>query len=139
MAREPEFVFEYLKQVESLAHDILSDRRDIIELNKKRDKNREATRENNYNRSKFTGKKGFSKNTVQIKTNLYAFCSSTLPQLLGRLYKFTALYVHHAKDSIFLLHPMTFKVFKSPKLKSEQHKFFTVPVTSLALVENSKI
>lgn len=44
MAREPEFVFEYLKQVESLAQDVLSDRRDIIELNKKRDKNREATR-----------------------------------------------------------------------------------------------
>lgn len=44
MAKEPEFVFEYLKQVESLAHDVLSDRRDIIELNKKRDKTREAVR-----------------------------------------------------------------------------------------------
>jgi hypothetical protein len=44
MAKEPEFVFEYLKQVESLADQVLADRRDIIELNKKRDKNREAMR-----------------------------------------------------------------------------------------------
>ncbi len=44
MARDPEFVFNYLKQVETLADDILSDRRDIIELNKKRDKTREASR-----------------------------------------------------------------------------------------------
>ena len=44
MAKDPSFVFEYIKQVESLATDILSDRRDIIELNKKRDKTREATR-----------------------------------------------------------------------------------------------
>ena len=44
MAREPEFVFEFMKQVEALANDVLSDRRDIIELNKKRDKIREASR-----------------------------------------------------------------------------------------------
>lgn len=43
-AKTPEFVFEYLKQVESLANDVLTDRRDIIELNKKRDKTREALR-----------------------------------------------------------------------------------------------
>lgn len=44
MAKDPSFVFEYLKQVETLANDILVDRREIIELNKKRDKTREATR-----------------------------------------------------------------------------------------------
>ena len=44
MARDPKFVFEYLRQVESLANEVLSDRRDIIELNKKRDKAREASR-----------------------------------------------------------------------------------------------
>ena len=44
MARDPQFVLEYLKQVETLATDVLSDRRDIIELNKKRDKTREASR-----------------------------------------------------------------------------------------------
>ena len=56
MAREPEFVLEYLKQVESLADDVLADRRDIIELNKKRDKSREASRLvfNNNNNIIFT-------------------------------------------------------------------------------------
>lgn len=44
MAKDPSFVFEYIKQVEALATDVLSDRRDIIELNKKRDKTREASR-----------------------------------------------------------------------------------------------
>lgn len=44
MAREPGFVFEYIKQVELLADDVLRDRRDIIEYNKKRDKTREASR-----------------------------------------------------------------------------------------------
>jgi hypothetical protein len=41
---DPNFIFEYLKQVETLADDVLTDRRDIIELNKKRDKAREAVR-----------------------------------------------------------------------------------------------
>ena len=44
MARDPKFVLEYLKQIEAIASEILSDRRDIIELNKKRDKIREASR-----------------------------------------------------------------------------------------------
>ena len=44
MAREPEFVLSYLKEIESLAQAVLSDRSDIVELNKKRDKTREATR-----------------------------------------------------------------------------------------------
>lgn len=44
MAREPEFVLNFLKQVEQLAQEVLSDRRDIIELSKKRDKAREAMR-----------------------------------------------------------------------------------------------
>ena len=44
MARDPDFVFEYLKQVEVLASDVLIDRRDIIEYNKKKEKIREATR-----------------------------------------------------------------------------------------------
>ena len=44
MARDPKFVLEYLKQVETLATDILKDRREIIELSKKRDKVREASR-----------------------------------------------------------------------------------------------
>ena len=43
-AADPSFVFDYLKQVETLADDVLTDRRDIIELNKKRDKAREAVR-----------------------------------------------------------------------------------------------
>ena len=38
-------VIEYMKQIEILAEDILSDRREIIEINKKRDKNREAIRQ----------------------------------------------------------------------------------------------
>jgi hypothetical protein len=44
MAKDPTFVLDYLKQIEVLADDVLSDRRDIIELNKKRDKTREASR-----------------------------------------------------------------------------------------------
>ncbi len=44
MARDPKFVLEYLKQIEAIASEILNDRRDIIELNKKRDKTREASR-----------------------------------------------------------------------------------------------
>lgn len=43
-AKDPEFALEYFKQIETLATDILSDRRDIIEYNKKRDKVREASR-----------------------------------------------------------------------------------------------
>ena len=38
-------VIEYLQQVEILAEDILAGRSEIIELNKKRDKNREAIRQ----------------------------------------------------------------------------------------------
>ena len=44
MARDPTFVFEFLKQVEILAGDILVDRREIIELSKKKEKVREALR-----------------------------------------------------------------------------------------------
>ena len=44
MARDPNFVFEYLKQVEVLASDVLIDRRDIIEYNKKKEQLREASR-----------------------------------------------------------------------------------------------
>ena len=42
---EPNFVFNYLEQIEGLAEDVLADRRENIELNKKRDKNREAIRQ----------------------------------------------------------------------------------------------
>ena len=44
MARDPNFVFEFLKQVEVLASDVLIDRRDIIEYNKKKEALREAAR-----------------------------------------------------------------------------------------------
>jgi hypothetical protein len=44
MARDPNFVFDYLKQVEVLASDVLIDRRDIIEYNKKKEQLREASR-----------------------------------------------------------------------------------------------
>ena len=44
MSRDPNFVFDYLKQVEVLASDVLIDRRDIIEYNKKKEQLREATR-----------------------------------------------------------------------------------------------
>lgn len=40
-------VIEFMQQIEILAEDILADRREIIELNKKRDKNREAIRQLN--------------------------------------------------------------------------------------------
>jgi hypothetical protein len=38
-------VIDYLQQVEVLAEDVLADRSEIVELNKKRDKNREAIRQ----------------------------------------------------------------------------------------------
>ena len=44
MARDPNFVFDYLNQVEVLASDVLIDRRDIIEYNKKKEQLREASR-----------------------------------------------------------------------------------------------
>lgn len=44
MAKDPEFVFKYLKEVESLAKEVLSDKRNLLEANKKRDKSREASR-----------------------------------------------------------------------------------------------
>ena len=44
MARDPEFVFNYLNQVESLASEVLSDKRNLLEANKKREKSREASR-----------------------------------------------------------------------------------------------
>jgi hypothetical protein len=40
----PEFVMKYLEEIESLAEDVLAERREIIELNKRRDKLREASR-----------------------------------------------------------------------------------------------
>lgn len=44
MAKSPEFVLEYLKQVEALADDVLTDKADLTELSKKRDKIREGQR-----------------------------------------------------------------------------------------------
>ncbi len=40
----PDFVMKYLEEIESLAEDVLAERREIIELNKRRDKLREASR-----------------------------------------------------------------------------------------------
>jgi hypothetical protein len=45
MAKDTGVIIEYLQQVETLAEDVLADKREIIELNKKRDKNREAIRQ----------------------------------------------------------------------------------------------
>lgn len=44
MARSPEFVLEYLTQVEALANDVLLDKSEMTELGKKRDKIREGQR-----------------------------------------------------------------------------------------------
>ncbi|CAF1121957.1 unnamed protein product [Adineta ricciae] len=40
----PEFVLKYLEEIEALAENVLAERREIIELNKRRDKLREASR-----------------------------------------------------------------------------------------------
>ncbi|CAF1437388.1 unnamed protein product [Rotaria sordida] len=40
----PDFVLKYLEEIESLAENVLAERREIIELNKRRDKLREASR-----------------------------------------------------------------------------------------------
>jgi hypothetical protein len=44
-SNEQNTVIETLQQIESLAEDVLVDRSEIVELNKKRDKNREALRQ----------------------------------------------------------------------------------------------
>lgn len=40
----PDFVLKYIEEIESLAERVLAERREIIELNKRRDKLREASR-----------------------------------------------------------------------------------------------
>lgn len=40
----PDFILQYLQEIELLAEEVLAERRDIIELNKRRDKLREANR-----------------------------------------------------------------------------------------------
>ena len=40
----PDFVLKYLEEIEVLAENVLAERREIIELNKRRDKLREASR-----------------------------------------------------------------------------------------------
>ncbi|XP_077688021.1 p53 and DNA damage-regulated protein 1 isoform X1 [Eretmochelys imbricata] len=44
MAREPEFVLRYLAEVEELAEEVLAGRRQIVDLDLKRNQNREALR-----------------------------------------------------------------------------------------------
>ena len=44
MARSPEFVQQYLKEVEKCASEIISDQQQIVELDKQRNGNREALR-----------------------------------------------------------------------------------------------
>lgn len=41
---DPDFVLKYLEEIELLAENVLAERREIIELNKRRDKLREASR-----------------------------------------------------------------------------------------------
>lgn len=41
---DPDFVLKYLEEIEALAENVLAERREIIELNKQRDKLREASR-----------------------------------------------------------------------------------------------
>jgi hypothetical protein len=41
---DPDFILQYLKDIELLAEQVIAERRDIIELNKRRDKLREASR-----------------------------------------------------------------------------------------------
>lgn len=40
----PDFILNYLQEIESLAEQVIAERREIIELNKRRDKLREANR-----------------------------------------------------------------------------------------------
>jgi hypothetical protein len=40
----PDFILKYLEEIELLAEHVLAERREIIELNKRRDKLREASR-----------------------------------------------------------------------------------------------
>ena len=40
----PDFILQYLQEIESLAEQVIAERREIIELNKRRDKLREANR-----------------------------------------------------------------------------------------------
>jgi hypothetical protein len=40
----PDFILKYLQEIELLAENVLAERREIIELNKRRDKLREASR-----------------------------------------------------------------------------------------------
>ena len=49
MARSPEFVLDYLSQVEALANDVLLDKSELTELSKKRDKIREGHRYKLFN------------------------------------------------------------------------------------------
>lgn len=44
MAREPNFVLNYLAEVEEKAEDVLTDKQQIVDLDKKRNMNREALR-----------------------------------------------------------------------------------------------
>lgn len=44
MARDPDFVLKYLTEVEELAEDILTDKQQIVDLDMKRNTNREALR-----------------------------------------------------------------------------------------------
>ena len=40
----PDFILQYLQEIELLAEQVLAERREVIELNKRRDKLREANR-----------------------------------------------------------------------------------------------
>ena len=40
----PDFVLKFLQEIELLAEQVIAERRDIVELNKRRDKLREASR-----------------------------------------------------------------------------------------------
>ena len=42
MARDPQFVMNYLEEVELLAEDVLADKQQMVDLDKKRNSNREA-------------------------------------------------------------------------------------------------
>nr|XP_002131860.1 p53 and DNA damage-regulated protein 1-like [Ciona intestinalis] len=42
MARDPQFVMRYMEELEQLAEDVLSDKQQIVDLDKKRNSNREA-------------------------------------------------------------------------------------------------
>ena len=42
MARDPQFVVNYLEEVELLAEDVLADKQQIVDLDKKQNLNREA-------------------------------------------------------------------------------------------------